>query len=74
MMNDYVELTETIAFDGHGGSHHVWTLPSGTIWREETFEISPVLMRPAGSWVYGEVPFDVARIVRKVRTPIEVLE
>lgn len=72
-MSEYVMITETITFDGHGGSTHVWRLPDGEVFSSERFAVSPIFLKPAGSWEYGSVPPNVRQIVRQVFVPPETV-
>jgi hypothetical protein len=70
-MAEMVEVVELISFLPDGSSKHVWTFPDGST-REETFTVSPILFRRAGS---KGIAFDTARergiaaIARRVSLP-----
>ncbi len=67
-----VAVTERIAFLANGGSHHVWTLPDGSVWLDEVFEISPVLFRkPYGIEMETAADRGIAYIERKTIVPAE---
>lgn len=41
----FVPIVEEITFRKDGGSHHVWRLADGSVFKEEDFKVSPVMFR-----------------------------